>query len=246
MPYGFKFNGIYSVDKNLVVMHVAPSVLPPLTTVAQQVPRRPGAYYYRSDYGMRQIPVDVAYIGSSLADARAKVRDIANWLQASSSPQALVFDDETDKTYYAVLDGTTDWQQLVYFGKTTLNFTCPDPLAYGTETSAAFANGSVAVTPAGTYETYPRIQCTFTQQVSNPSLTDSVTGSKITVDHVFAANDTLTIDCSKEYIEINGANAMADLDLTSDFFGMNPGVAHTLTLSDTTITATAYWTPRWL
>jgi predicted phage tail component-like protein len=256
MPYGFTYAGIHSDDMSVIAQKTTQSILPPMLSQTIQVPCRPGLWYIRTDFGARYINVGIAIDATDTYDLRNKVRVLAAWLNPMNGPQALTFDNEPDKTYYAVLDeggsggGTgsqaTDITQIAALGQGTLTFLCPDPFVYGTETSMPFSNDAVTLNVDGTTETCPRIEVTFTKQATNFTVTHTQSGKKVILDTVFNANDTLTIDCAKQLIEVNGSPAMADLDLSSDFFALSPGVQNLQITPTGVSTATIYWTPRWL
>lgn len=251
--YGFTYNGVHSTNYNVTAMATITGVLPPLKGRTIEIPKRPGEYYSRTDLGARWIKVKVAVTQTSNANLRTQIRNIASWLTTTSGPQALVFDNEPNLTYYAVLDeagsagaGTqsTDITQMVTLGEGHLVFMCVDPFAYDTQQSANFASDTVSPTVTGTYETWPTISATFTGSATDFKVT---LGSQyVLINHTFAANDTATIDCSKQLIQVNGVDAMQDLDLSSDFFALQPG-ANTLNITPTgASTASLTWTPRWL
>lgn len=255
MLYGFTYNGVNSNDMGVFARRTRHSILPPMLSRTIQVPKRPGLWYIRTDLGPRWIQVDIAVLADSPEDLRQKVRALASWLNPAKGPQALSFDNEPDKTYYAVLDEgggggsgsqATDITQLVTLGQGTLTFLCPDPYAYGAETSVAFVSDTATPNVDGTAETWPRIEVTFTATATQFSVTHTQTGRAVILDNVFNAGDTLVIDCAKQLVQVNGVASMASLDLASDFFTLTPG-SQTLQISPTGVcSATVYWTPRWL
>lgn len=134
----FTYNGTHSDAMGVTVMGIRRDFLPPITPRTITVPGRPGSYWYGHDYGAREITIDVFVRGTSLADLRIKLRNIANWLKPDGGPKPLVFDDEPDKQYFAVLADRTELEQILWHGRGTLTFVCPDPYAYGELEQAQF------------------------------------------------------------------------------------------------------------
>ncbi|QQE80936.1 distal tail protein Dit [Alicyclobacillus sp. SO9] len=248
--YGFTYNGVASSNYNVTATDTITGILPPLKGRTISVPNRPGAWYIRTDLGPRWIKVKVAITETSNTSLRTQIRQIAQWLSTVNGPQTLVFDNEPGLTYYAVLDAgmstgagtqSTDIKQLVTLGQGELTFMCVDPFAYGTQESLAFASDSASPNVTGTYETWPTIDVTFTGGATDFKV--SLGRLYVLVNHIFVAGDTLTVDCSKQEIQINGVSAMADLGLSSNFFALQPG-AQTLSITPTGVTtASVSWTP---
>jgi phage-related protein len=64
---------------------------------------------------------------------REIARRIGEWLSPELGPRPLVFDDEPDITYYAVVEKTDFLDQTDKRVKTKITFNCPDPYGKGTE-----------------------------------------------------------------------------------------------------------------
>lgn len=158
---GFTYNGTHSDVMGVVVTGIRRDLLPPIAARTITVPGRPGAYWQGYDYDIRQFEVEVFVRGASLADLRAKVRGIADWLNAHGGPKPLVFDDEPDKQYYAVLSNETALEQILWYGRGTLTFLCPDPHAYSTTEKTYIIDvgeGEKTITNDGTAAAYPVIR----------------------------------------------------------------------------------------
>lgn len=156
----FTYDGVSCDSMGIRYLTSNITVLPPLSSVTQAVPGRPGAYFYRSDQGVRQITIDISLPAASMADLRSKARALAAWLQPSI-PKSLVLPDEPGKTYYAVLDGSTDLTAVAALGSGTLTFTCPDPYAYGATVTPTIDVTEVnTVANQGTAEAFPVLTIT--------------------------------------------------------------------------------------
>ena len=208
-----------------------------------QVPGRNGSVLFPRELADRRIELDCAFVGSSLADIRAKARDIAAWLHTDDRAN-LSFDDETGKTYKGKLSSAVDFDHIGRMGQFSLTFIC-EPLAYGEQVTANFVSDSVTVANAGTFPTPAIIEATFTGAASEFKVTLGT--EYVRVVHDFEVNDTLKIDTGTGAVLINGNRAMDKLDWqNSIFFSLTVG-NNTLNITPTgKCTATVKHTPRWL
>ncbi|WDL97795.1 distal tail protein Dit [Alicyclobacillus sp. ALC3] len=253
--YGFTYNGTHSSTYGVYATSTVTGILPPVNSVSLNVPKRPGLWYTRTDLGPRWIQVHVSVTATSNMDLRTQIRNIAAWLSPASGLQSLSFDNEPNLTYYAVPDegmgggaGTqsTDITQMVTLGNGKVIFMCADPFAYDTQQSATFASDSASPDVTGTYQTYPVISLTLTAAATSLKVTHASSGKFMLLNSSFASGDTVTIDCTRGLVSINGSPAMTALDITSQFFALQPG-ANTLNITPTGVTSGSLnWTPRWL
>ena len=75
----FTFNGVSSQGK-LKVTGVTRSILPPSSNKVIELDGRSGGFFVSKKYGIKQIVVEVAVIGTSPTNLRSEVREIAGWL----------------------------------------------------------------------------------------------------------------------------------------------------------------------
>lgn len=154
----FSFNGISAKALGLQALDgIQRPLLMDITPVPLTVPGRDGAYLAGQRRGERIITVPVALDGRGMtpAEASAAVRTLAEWL-AYPDPAPLVFSDEPDKTYYAVLADGCDLEQIVTWRRGNLTFYCPDPYAYAVSaTRQAMAMGANTITNDGNADVYP-------------------------------------------------------------------------------------------
>ena len=130
MAFSFSYGGVRSEFKNIIVNDIRRSVLPPINVRTIDVPDRDGIYFFKTDYRQRIIEVDITLIETSKERLRSNIENISIYLDPRNGTQALIFDDETDRTYFAVLSNDTDFSQLRSWGKTTLVFFVPDGFSY--------------------------------------------------------------------------------------------------------------------
>ncbi|WP_368509276.1 distal tail protein Dit [Bacillus thuringiensis] len=163
----FQFNG--KRNHHVVPMQgVKRPAWAPLERTFLEVPHYPGGRLIRTQTKMRKIVVPVALLYDSRQEAEKLKEEIADWL-ITDQPQELIFDDEKDRTYLAVIDESFDPDQLVNLGEGTLTFICAMPYKLGAQQSVDFAHdgrGLIAnVTNKGTVQSHPIIEV----EVEKPS-----------------------------------------------------------------------------
>lgn len=94
------------------------------------VPGRPGAYFESTDIDVKVIEEEVILIAQDREDLQKIKEDLAAWL-ITDEPKELIFDDEPDRVYYALVDGTFDPDDFVNLGSGTITFVVPDGCKYG-------------------------------------------------------------------------------------------------------------------
>ena len=94
-----------------------------------------------------------------MADLQKLKEDLADWLY-TEQPAELIFDDELDRTYLALIDGSVDLDEIVNRGRGVITFVCPMPYKLGksnthkftqewsTETTSYFTNKGNVEAPA--------------------------------------------------------------------------------------------------
>ncbi|PHC44650.1 phage tail protein [Bacillus toyonensis] len=102
----------------------------PLERTFLEVPHYPGGRLLRTQTKMRKVIVPVALLYDSAEEAEKLKEEIADWL-VTDQPCELIFDDEKDRTFLAVVDETLDLDQIVNIGEGTLIFICPVPYKLG-------------------------------------------------------------------------------------------------------------------
>lgn len=142
------------------VVNVKKGILPPRTNYSIDVPSKHGSYYAGFKYNPRTFSVDIVIVNN---DINSVMRTIA-WMLDLSEPSELIFSDEPDKLYYAVVDGSTDIESILTVGTGTITFVCFDPFAYSTESSnfTPDSNGLIVVNNGGTAPASPQFEVDFT------------------------------------------------------------------------------------
>lgn len=125
-----------------------------------RVPHRAGALLLNTETEERRIDVPlVIKAKKDMADLQKLKEDLADWLY-TEQPAELIFDDELDRTYLALIDGSVDLDEIVNRGRGVITFVCPMPYKLGkinthkftqewsTETTSYFTNKGSVEAPA--------------------------------------------------------------------------------------------------
>ncbi|MGR6115708.1 distal tail protein Dit [Aeribacillus composti] len=137
----------------------------PLQRNILTVPGLPGGYLTDTVSNPRQIEVPVLIKANSFPDLQKLKEDLAGWL-VTDTPQELIFDDEPDRVYFAVVDESLDLEEIVKWGHGIIRFICPDPYKYGPELEAIFPSDVVSLQYKGTAPGDPVFELEATQPVT--------------------------------------------------------------------------------
>ncbi|PIE97249.1 phage tail protein [Bacillus fungorum] len=155
----FTFNNIRKDYIQMLVGRKRPSWAPVKRRLVR-FPHRAGALLLHTETEERRIDVPlVIKAEKDMADLQKVKEDLADWLY-TEQPAELVFDDELDRTYIALIDGAVDLDEIVNRGKGIITFVCPMPYKLGktnthkftqewsTETTSYFTNKGSVEAPA--------------------------------------------------------------------------------------------------
>lgn len=123
----FKFNGIKSSNRNIVLKGYKPIFLPALNAEYEQVPGRHGSVEFNDN--TRQdvvIEADIAILGGSKQEVMANARAAEYWL---SQKGQLNFWDEPQRFYIGRIVNQIPLERTAAWGDVTLLFRC-EPFAY--------------------------------------------------------------------------------------------------------------------
>lgn len=141
---------------------------PPFAPIKRNIltiPGMPGGYLQDTQTDVRTITVPVLIKGANFSDLQKLKEDLASWL-VTDQPEELIFPDEPDRLYYAVVDNTLDLDEIAYHGQGTITFLCPDPYKYSAyEKVATFTNTGV-INVEGTAPAEPRIKVTVSKDTT--------------------------------------------------------------------------------
>ncbi|MFJ8457268.1 distal tail protein Dit [Bacillus paramycoides] len=125
----FTFNGERR-DYLFILMGFNRSAWAPLSRDILKVPGMPGGHLIQTNTDIREIEVPVIMKAINQADMQKVKEDLASWLVTDEAKE-LIFDDEKDRTYMAVIDGEAELDELVFRGKGTIKFVCVMPYKLG-------------------------------------------------------------------------------------------------------------------
>ena len=114
---------------------------------------------------IQPLPLEIPVLLESrdLEELKVLREELAEWL-VTDEPKELIFDDEPNRIYYAMLDGSTDIDVMTRVGVGMLNFICPDPFRYSSHENNIFIQDSDNVYNLGSAEADP----IFTLDVIQP------------------------------------------------------------------------------
>src|SRR5699024_4585399 len=124
-----------------------------------------GAHLSHSKRQIRQIDVPIFIKADSFSDLQKIKEDLAEWLIHDETKE-LIFKDEPDRVYYAVVDGSLDLDELVRWGQGVITFICPDPFKYGQEETLETSNDTFIVKNNGTANADPVFELTAKQKAT--------------------------------------------------------------------------------
>lgn len=163
MSGSFSFNGIRK-DYVFILMGFSRPAWSPIERDILKVPSKAGGYLLQTNIDVRTIEVPVIIKSPNVNGMQKMKEDLADWL-ITDQPCELIFDDEPDRTYMAVIDGESDIEELIFRGKGTLKFVCPMPYKLGAVQTKQFANNAdgnfqADIANQGTVESMPIIDIT--------------------------------------------------------------------------------------
>lgn len=214
------FNGIDMCDY-LIISDIRRDILPPIITNTRKIPGNIGEYLIGTDLDMRNIEVDITIQGHG-RELREQVRIISSLLYTEKEKD-LIFKDEPDKLYKAKINGTTNFEEIASIGEGTLQFVCPDPLAYSINKTIINNINNKTIINQGTYDTTGKITVKIGSSVNYVKVTLQNTGEYIYIGDELRAGDEIIINLEDQYIKKNGHLAMHKLHLESDFFKLPVG-----------------------
>jgi len=125
----------------------------------------PGAHLSHTDIQVRVITVPVLVKAENISDLQKVKEDMAEWL-IHDEPKELIFKDEPDRVYYAVVDGELELDEIFSTGRGEITFICPDPYKYGPEREITFSSDIHNLTNNGTADTPPIFELTVKEPVT--------------------------------------------------------------------------------
>lgn len=160
----------------------------PLTRNLTDVESMPGAYLESTKVGVRILEVPVVIESQSLVELQKLKEDVADWL-ITDNPKELIFDDEPDRVYYAMVDGELDLDEIVSVGVGRIQFKCSDPYKYSTILeSKTFVSNIGNVVNGGTVKTYPLFKAEVKESITHLDIISDKASSYMRAGKPYASN----------------------------------------------------------
>ncbi|MFD2210730.1 distal tail protein Dit, partial [Virgibacillus halophilus] len=109
------------------------------------------------------IPIKLRIEADGREDLQTKTEDLANWLLTEKAEE-LIFDSQPNRSFFAIVNGEIEVNEIVSFAIASFEFICPDPFKYGPEQTEEFPSDVLQLTYDGTAEADP----VFNLQVTKP------------------------------------------------------------------------------
>lgn len=166
MLLSLSFNGIKK-DYLICERGKRRSAFAPIKRNLLSIPGMAGAYLESTETEVRIIEQPIVINGKDRYDVRKLEEDLSAWLITEKAAE-LIFDDEPDRVYYAVIDGSLNIEDIARFGKGTITFICPDPYKYKLSTSPyTFLSDHESIINNGTVDAYPVFTATVKAPITN-------------------------------------------------------------------------------
>lgn len=231
------YNGV-DLSDYFIASSASNSLMPSVKINTQRVSGKDGEIYLGRHYEPREIKVKM--LMNPTCDKEEAFMSLAEVI-SSESPKELVIEEDSERSYMAVVSGGTDLDSLWRYGGGEIVFYCPDPIAYGCEHEHRF-NTSGSFYVGGNYPTRATIEAVplagSTWQIVNAN-----TGKFIKVNYPFDGTDYLILDMDAQVCTVNDVIADKYVTLDSDYFQFDPG---TVTLNASTSSVIVRWRDRWL
>lgn len=176
MSYKVEYAGIPLHDY-INIFNVHRKILPTRENFTKDIPSLQGKFYMGYKYAPREITLECMLNANSREEYVEIIRELAFILDVNV-PTKMIIDDEPDKYFYAVIDGSLDTEKILNNAKFELKFICYNPYLYSVEkdifSDYPLNSSAKAVTihNDGSATTYPIIDVGFTKDAHFLQCTD--------------------------------------------------------------------------
>lgn len=206
------------------------------------LPSQDGGHLTGIKYPTRSIALEVVIACDSAEDLRKRLEEI-NEVLAVTKPAPLIFDDEPDRTYYAVSESVSEGYEKHGWHVTTINFICPEPFKHGGQQINKYTTSAVLVNQGAIFAR-PIIQLVFTKAQIDFKISRNSEDFKLIRN--FVAGDRVTIDCTNQSVKLNGESAMPIRDWRTPFKRLSLSKGRNTFVSDTVADVTVTFTERFI
>lgn len=148
-----------------------------------------GAHLSHNKRQVRTLEVPIFLMADSFSDLQKLKEDLAEWL-IHDEPKKLIFKDEPDRVYYALVSGDLNLEELIRWGSGTITFICPDPFKYSSEETIT-GTDNLAIHNDGTADAEPIFELTATKKTTFAMVSD---GTEYNVIGKIADDDVEIVD----------------------------------------------------
>lgn len=201
-----------------------------------------GSRLVNKKFPMRGLDIEFKLDAANKEDLRNKVDELNEILYTSGDDLVpVIFSDEPDFTYYAILDGSPSWDEIAGIGIGNIPL-MREPFKEGAEVEITVGSGNL--TNNGLLDVSPIITNTFTSAATEFNIKHVQSGKYVRVIWNFVAGDVLVIDLKRRRVTINGNVRMTAYDWKSSPFKLVKGT-NSFTVTPTAGTTKIKFRPRW-
>lgn len=218
------FNGV-PLPSFIKVTGRTVSVLPPTEIKYKKLPRQMGGFFSRTDLNPRQYKLQVAVTLDDQHNLDEQLDIFGQWLRGNNfEPSALTFMEQPDRYVLAVVDGSTDIEDMFLVGKGSITFLAVNPVKYLYSGLEKKDKAPLPVNYLGDIE-QPLI-CSFklSKNCSKIELSvDTFSDRKILLVGTFKKDTVIEVDSNKKVVKVNGLVNMKVLALESEWLRIKSG-----------------------
>lgn len=200
------------------VKNIRESLLPNINNVSLKLNNSVGARFIKQEMGIRQFDIDVEIIADSIDEKQEFIDRLAPML-FTKDERVLILDN--NRKYEAILDGSTNIDNIMYDGSFTITFVAHNPIAYGEEVSVKFASNDKLFN-TGNYVSRGVINLTASGNTVKLMLKDGNDYDYLEI-YKLKSGDKVKVDLIEENITVNGLQHIKDTDPLGDFFDIPVG-----------------------
>lgn len=162
MNNGFTFGGIKK--PYITVREKKRPITAPIRRNLITIPGYKGALLDSTEVEVLILSVLLLIEGNNQDEYKRNCEDFAAWIVKEKATE-LIFEDDPDRTYYALVQGSFDPNEIVRIGEVQVNFLCVDPHKYGPEKLVNFTNTASFIVE-GSAEPEPIVTCKIKQDTT--------------------------------------------------------------------------------
>lgn len=231
------YRGI-NLGKFVTIKDVRDSLLPTFSNYSINIANQPGERFVRNEVGIRKIDIDIEILADSHWELENKINNLISVIY-SPTPQELQIRNGY-RRYMAILDGTTNMENIVRDKAMTLSFIAHDPISYGALKNINVKNNTI-VRNSGTHETRGHMTFIATSTTAVIELNGGGPHDYISLNKLTPGQEVF-IDTINEIVIINKSQRF--IDPLGDFFSFPSGI-FSLKLTGVSNMKLSYY-ERWL